>query len=148
MIERWNYERKALVIADRAFGSVNVAEKIAEWGGACVIGIAKTNLPWIWSITTHGLPADSWRTVSKPGTTYMLSTATNDEGTHGEENPPYHHVIVTGHLAPAGGVASYDLIPDTPRRPLANFANIDAFLRELTTTPAVPNFVNQFSHKV
>lgn len=140
MIRRWNYDRQALIVADRAFGSVNVAETISNWGGACVIGIAKTNLPWIWPISTHGLPADSWRTVSKSGTTYMLSTATNDEETHGEENPPYHHVIVTGHLAPAGGVAGQNVTADTTGRPLANFVDVQAFLHELTTTPAVTYF--------
>jgi hypothetical protein len=41
---------------------------------------------------TYRMPAESWLVVSKPDVNWVISTATNDEETHGQEYMVVHDV--------------------------------------------------------
>jgi len=59
-MQRWPYERKPHIVADAAFGSIEILKKITTWGGSATLSCPQTVMPWIWELLSHNLPPSHW----------------------------------------------------------------------------------------
>jgi len=49
-MQRWPYERNPDIVADAAFGSIEMLEKITTWGGSATLSCPQTVMLWIWEL--------------------------------------------------------------------------------------------------
>jgi len=75
-MQRWPYERKPHIVADAAFGSIEMLEKITTWGGSATLSCPQTVMPWIWellSIINNNLPPSHWRAAKLQSSNIIAS---------------------------------------------------------------------------
>jgi len=60
-ISRWKYPYKAHIVADAAFGSLNLANYISSWGGACTLSASEKVVPHIWELLARKTGKNHWK---------------------------------------------------------------------------------------
>jgi hypothetical protein len=80
-LERWGTISKPHIVADAAFGSVEMLAHITGWGGTATFSCASGSSSWLWELLSHNLPALHWRAAVHHPSGYVASLHTaQDKG--------------------------------------------------------------------
>jgi len=72
-MERWGNLNKPHIIADAAFGSLEMLEKIKNWDGTATFSCSINTTPWLWQLLSHNLPVSHRRAVVQTSTGNIAS---------------------------------------------------------------------------
>lgn len=93
MMKKWNLEDRPHIIADAAFGNLDILEDISEWGATATLSCAVGQNAWLWEVLSSNLPSGHWR-LAEQTTTGILASChciTDDKGKR-----TYQHLLCTG----------------------------------------------------
>jgi len=93
-------------MADTAFGSIEMLEKITTWGGSATLSCPQTVMPWIWELLSHNWPPSHWCAAKLQSSNIIASlhAGTDHYGkityqqilSIGWTTTPKHQVSITG----------------------------------------------------
>jgi len=63
-LSRWHYPYKAHIVADSAFGSLNLLKNISSWGGVCTMAVSEKVVPHIWELLARRTGKNFWKALS------------------------------------------------------------------------------------
>jgi hypothetical protein len=72
-LSRWGNLSKPHIVADAAFGSIDMLTKISEWGGTATFSCSSNNVAWLWELLSYNLPIAHWRGAMQPSTGFIAA---------------------------------------------------------------------------
>lgn len=82
VLKRWNLIDRPHIVADAAFGSIDILKEITEWGSVATLSCPVGNSAWLWETLSTNLPAWNWRGAHNEELQIVASVhaATDDKG--------------------------------------------------------------------
>lgn len=133
-MQRWAYDWKPHIVADSAFGSLNLMHEILDWGGTATLSVASTTEESLWRLLGSVLSRNQWNAAQN--TRGVIATCSKIESITGE--------LVQKNILSSGYQATQTRPPQTPvslqrisdARILTQLSNVG--LRELTHQLRLP----------
>jgi hypothetical protein len=60
-LEHWTLTDRSHLVADAAFGGMDVMQDVMKWGGVATMSCSTTMEPWLWELLATNLPSGKWR---------------------------------------------------------------------------------------
>lgn len=92
-MRNWTGNDRPHIIADAAFGNLDILEDITEWGASATLSCAVGQNPWLWEVLSAHLPSGHWRLAEQTTTGILASChcSTDEKGKRSHQ-----HLLCTG----------------------------------------------------
>jgi hypothetical protein len=96
VIKNWTGNDRPHIVADAAFGNLDILEEITEWGASATLSCSVGHTPWLWEVLSANLPSGHWRLAEQTSTEILASChcSTDEKGKR-----THQHLLSTGWAA-------------------------------------------------